>query len=68
MLNRLTVALEQDPTIDMFTFLSPIYSKKLQSLKKACKPPSLQEITSHANRDSFDGSQEQGDQGTTRPS
>lgn len=46
MLNRLTAALEQDPTIDMFTFLSPTYSKKLQSLKKTCKIPIIREDAS----------------------
>lgn len=37
-LNRLTVALEQDPAADMFALLTPMYSKKLQSLKKTRKP------------------------------
>ncbi|KAJ3466762.1 hypothetical protein MRS44_004326 [Fusarium solani] len=39
MLNRLTVALKEDPEADMITFLTPMYSKKLRSLKQASSLP-----------------------------
>ncbi|RSL48263.1 hypothetical protein CEP54_013028 [Fusarium duplospermum] len=40
MLNRLTVALKEDPEADMITLLTPMYSKKLRSLKQASSLPS----------------------------
>lgn len=43
MLNRLTVALKKDLEADMTALLTPIYSKKLESVKKIRKIISIKE-------------------------
>ncbi|UPL02801.1 hypothetical protein LCI18_013735 [Fusarium solani-melongenae] len=51
MLNRLTIALKQDPEADMVTLLTPAYSKKLQSLKKTDPLSSSNSAAGTAPRD-----------------